>query len=90
MEFNKGEIVRHLSDKDNENLYTVVKTNAKTIHEYKLLGQPKFRKDNKLMVVKPVRDLDYPGEIIVKKKDFVVILSPKKFVVKHNFSNFGD
>lgn len=83
--FKNGEIVKHKLDHDSENLFVVVKTTGNKIHKYSINGHAKYHKDNTLMVIKPVRDLDYPGEIMVRKSDYVPIMEPKKFTTKLKF-----
>jgi uncharacterized protein YqfB (UPF0267 family) len=64
--FKKGDLIRMIDDEDNE-LFVIIKINAPKIMSYNALGRAKYGKDRTRMVVKPVDNPTYPGEIIVEK-----------------------
>jgi uncharacterized protein YqfB (UPF0267 family) len=64
--FKKGDIVRVIGDEDQE-LFVVIKSNAKTIYEYNTLGKPKWKIDKTKMIVKPVDNQNYPGQLVLEK-----------------------
>lgn len=64
--FKKGDLIRVIGDEDNE-LFVVTKASAPIIIDYNVNGRAKYRKDRTQMVVKPVDNPSYPGEIIIEK-----------------------
>lgn len=64
--FKKGDIIRVIGDDDNE-LFIVVKPNAKIVYEYNTMGKPKWKVDKTKMIVKPVDNPNYPGQVILDK-----------------------
>jgi hypothetical protein len=64
--FNKGDLIRVIGDEDNE-LFVITKINAPKIMSYNVLGRAQYGKDRSMMVVKPVDNPNYPGEIIIEK-----------------------
>jgi len=64
--FKKGDVIKIIGDDDIE-LFIITKINASKIISYNALGRAKYGKDRTKMIIKPVNNLSYPGEIIIEK-----------------------
>jgi hypothetical protein len=77
--FKRGDIVRRIGDEDNE-LFVVVKTTAKIIKEYNIMGKPKWGKDPSKMVI---REESGRAEMVVPKADY------EHFMTRKNIKPFS-
>jgi hypothetical protein len=68
--FKKKDIVRRIDDEDGDR-YIVIKTNVPIITGYNVLGRAQYARSRKHMVIKPLNDPRFPGEITVIKSDYL-------------------
>ena len=64
--FKKGDLVRVIGDEDEE-LFVVTKASATAIDGYNINGKARNIRDRTKMLMKPVENGDFPGEIIIEK-----------------------
>jgi hypothetical protein len=64
--FKKGDLIRVIGDEDKE-IFVITRINAPKIISYNVLGRAKYGKDRTRMLIKPVDNDDYPGEILIEK-----------------------
>jgi hypothetical protein len=64
--FKKGDIVRVIGDGDQE-LFVVTKSSAPVIDSYNINGRAKYRRDKTKMLMRPVDNPNFPGEVIIDK-----------------------
>jgi hypothetical protein len=83
--FKKGDMVRVIGDEDNE-LFVVTKTSAPYISNYNAYGRAKYKRDSSKMLIKPVSNDRFPGEIIIEKVKCEHFMT-KKEVKPYSFLN---
>ena len=81
--FKKGDTIRVIGDEDRE-LFVVTKSSAPLIDGYNINGRAKYVRDRSKMVVKPVNNVHYPGEIVIEKSKCENFMT-KKLVKPYSF-----
>ena len=75
--FRKGDLIKVIGDEDEE-VFIVIKTSASMIESYNIYGNAKYKRDNTKLMVKPIDNPRFPGQIIISKSMCENLMAKKK------------